>query len=98
MSVIVSERKESKFEAITFSIELHNMLREFMQRNFGIKDMKHVVQMRYAYGKDDIEDYDKYYYLLLTHKKNIDKLATLMTNNIRAANTIYPTNLHEYEK
>ena len=26
MSVLVSDRKESKFEAITYSIELHDML------------------------------------------------------------------------
>ena len=32
MSVLVSDRKESKFEAITFSVDPHNMLIELMQR------------------------------------------------------------------
>ena len=89
MSVLVSDRTESKFEPITYSTELHNMLREFMQRNFGVKDLEHFVQLRYAYGKDDTEDFGKYRYLMLTHKKEIDHLATLMTNNVRAANSIY---------
>lgn len=60
MSVLVSDRTESKFEPITYSTELHNMLREFMQRNFGVKDLEHFVQLRYAYGKDDTEDFGKY--------------------------------------
>ena len=37
MSVLASKRKESKFEAITFSIDLHDMLLDFMQRSFGVK-------------------------------------------------------------
>lgn len=98
MSVLKSKRRESKFEVLTYSSEIHDMLREFMQHNFGVKDVKHVVQMRYAYGKDDIEDFQKYYYLLATHKKNIDWMATLMTNNIRAANTLHPTTLHECDQ
>lgn len=53
MSVLVCDRKESKFEAIIFSEELHNMLTELMQRSFGIKDLDSFVRMRYAYGKDD---------------------------------------------
>ena len=39
MSVLVSDRTESKFEAITYSIELHDMLIDFMQRSFGVKDL-----------------------------------------------------------
>lgn len=50
MSVLVSDRTESKFEAITYSIELHDML------------------------------------------------ASMLTSNVRAANSIYPTTLHEYEQ
>ena len=33
MSVLVSDRTESKFEAITYSIELHDMLIDFMQQS-----------------------------------------------------------------
>ena len=98
MSVLVSKRSESKFEAIVYPIELHNMLIELMQRSFGVKDLDQFVRMRYAYGKDDTEDFSKYRYLMYNYKTRIDQLASLMTNNIRAANSIYPTMLHEYEK
>ena len=98
MSVLVADRKESKFEAITFSIELHDLLIELMQRSFGLKDLDHFVRMRYAYGKDDIEDFAKYRYLMLNAKNRIDQLAALLTNNLRAANSIYPTSIFEYDQ
>lgn len=98
MSVLVSDRKESKFEAITFSIELHNMLIELMQRSFGVKDLEHFVRMRYAYGKDDKEDFSKYRYLMHNFKMRIDQLASMLTSNVRAANSLYPTSMHEYEQ
>ena len=34
MSVLLGDRKESKLEAITYSIELHDMLILLMQRGF----------------------------------------------------------------
>lgn len=97
MSVLLGDRKESKFEAITYSVKVHDMLIEFMQRGFGVKDLKHFVRMRYAYGKDDSADFSKYSYLMQNFKTRIDQLASLMTSNIRAANSTYPTTMHEYE-
>lgn len=98
MSVLVSKRKESKFEAITYSVELHDMLIELMQRGFGVKDLDHLIRKRYAYGKDSKEDFAKYRYLMQNFKMRIDQTASLLTNNIRAANSIYPTSMHEYEQ
>lgn len=98
MSVLVSDRTESKFEAITYSVELHDMLIELMQRSFGVKDLDHFVRVKYAYGKESAEDFSKYRYLMLNYKNRIDQLASMLTSNIRAANSIYPTTLHEYEK
>ena len=98
MSVLVSGRSESKFEAITYSIELHDMLIDLMQRSFGVKDLDHFVRVRYAYGKDPTEDFSRYRYLMQNYKNRIDRLASMLTSNIRAANSIYPTTLHEYEK
>lgn len=98
MSVLVKDRKESKFEAITYSIELHNMLIELMQRSFGIKDLRHFVSLRYAYGKEDKEDFSKYRYLMHNFKTHINDIASTLTSNVRAANSLYPTSLHEYEK
>lgn len=98
MSVLVSDRKESKFEAVTYSIELHNMLIEFMQRNFGVKDLNTFVRVRYAYGKDNKENLSKYMYLMQNFKNRIDQTASLLTSNARSANTLYPTSLHECER
>lgn len=98
MSVLVSDRKESKFEAITYSIELHDMLLEFMQRGFGVKDLEHYVRVRYAYGKDETEDFARYRYLMANFKTRIDQLASQLTSNVRAANSTYPTSMREYEQ
>lgn len=86
MSVLVSDRTESKFEAITYSVELHDMLIELMQRSFGVKDLDHFVRVKYAYGKESAEDFSKYRYLMLNYKNRIDQLASMLTT------------LHEYEK
>ena len=95
MGVLVSDRKESRFEAITYSVELKNLLIELMQRGFGVKDINAVARRRYVFGKDDIENPAKYIYLIQNFKNRIDKTSSLMTNNIRAANSIYPTSLDE---
>lgn len=76
MSVLVKDRKESKFEAITFSIEIHDMLIELMQRGFGVKDVDHFVRLRYAYGKDDKEDFSKYRNLMHNFKMHINDIAS----------------------
>ena len=47
MSVLVSDRT-AKFEAITYSIELHDMLIDFMQHGFGVKSVDDYVRLRYA--------------------------------------------------
>lgn len=98
MSVLASKRRESKFEAVTYSIELHDMLLELMQRNFGVKDLDHLVRVRYAYGKDETEDFAKYRYLMTNFKTRIDQLASQLTSNVRAANSTYPTTMREYEQ
>lgn len=98
MSVLASKRRESKFEAVTYSIELHDMLLDLIQRNFGVKDLDHLVRVRYAYGKDEAEDFAKYRYLMTNFKTRMDQLASQLTSNVRAANSIYPTNMREYER
>lgn len=51
MSVLVSDRT-AKFEAITYSIELHDMLIDFMQHGFGVKSVDDYVRLRYTLTKD----------------------------------------------
>ncbi len=64
MSVLVSKRTESKFEAITHSIELHDMLIELIQRNFGVKDIEKFVRNRFAYRESEDDEYAKHRYLM----------------------------------
>lgn len=97
MSVLLGDRKESKFEAITYSIELHDMLISLMQRGFGVKDVEGFVRRKYAYGDISEENFAKYRELMRSFKSRINQLASLLTSNVRAANTIYPKNMHEYE-
>ena len=52
MSVLASKRKESREEAIAYSLELYDMLIEFMQRSFAIKSQEQFVREQYATGKD----------------------------------------------
>ena len=98
MSVLVSRRTESRFEAIAQSVEIHDMLIELMQRSFGVKNLDHLVRVRYAYGKEKTEDFAKYRFLMQNAKTRIDQLAALLTSNVRAANSICPTSMREYEQ
>lgn len=98
MSVLVSNRRESRFEVIVFSLELHQMLIEFMQRDFGVKDLDQLVRARYASGKDETENFSKYHYLMRRSKDRVDQEAALISSNLRSANSIYPRTLHEYER
>lgn len=97
MSVLLGDRKESKFEAITYSIELHDMLILLMQRGFGVKDVDSFVRKKYAYGEISEENFAKYRELMRSFKSKINQCASLITSNVRAANTIYPRTMHEYE-
>lgn len=97
MSVLAAKRKESRDEAITHSIELHDMLTELMRRSFGIKDVDQYVRVRFAYEKDPVEDFAKYRYIMTESKNQIERTASLLTANLRAAKSLYPTSMHEYE-
>lgn len=85
-----------KIEVLTFSIEIHKMLIELMQRSFGVRNVDSFVRIRYAYGKDDKEDFSKYRMLMYNFKVSINSFADSLTANLRAANTIYPQSLPEY--
>lgn len=97
MSVLVSKRTESKFEAIIHSVELHDMLIELIQRNFGVKDIEKFVRTRFVYSVEE-DEYAKHRYLMQNFKSRVDQLASQLTSNVRAANSLYPTSMAEYER
>lgn len=96
MSVLVNDRKESKYQSIVFAIKLQTKLTDFANRDFGVKDLKHLVQLRYAYGKDEMENFSKYRYLLQDCKTQLNRTAALLTANLVAAKSVYPTAMPEY--
>lgn len=96
MSVLASKRKESREEAIAYSLELYDMLIEFMQRSFAIKSQEQFVREQYATGKGLEVDYQAYAYIMLSTKEQIEKSASLLTANLRAARSLFPTSMHEY--
>lgn len=97
MSVLVSKRTESKFEAIIHSVELHDMLIDLIQRNFGVRDIEKFVRTRFAYSVEE-DEYAKHRYLMHNFKSRVDQLASQLTSNVRAANSLYPTSMAEYER
>lgn len=98
MSVIVPKRKESRFEVLVHAINLHDMLLELMQRNFGIKNVKQLVRKKYLFSKEQSEQYAYYRMVLNQSKDRIDHLCRLLIANVRAANTIYPVSASEFER
>ena len=73
------------------------MLIEFMQRSFAIKSQEQFVREQYATGKGLEVDYQAYAYIMLSTKEQIEKSASLLTANLRAARSLFPTSMHEYE-
>lgn len=74
MSVLASKRKESREEAIAYSLELYDMLIEFMQRSFAVKNQEQFVREQYATGKGLEVDYQTYAYIMLSTKEQIEKI------------------------
>lgn len=98
MSVLKVDRKESKFEPITYSDELRDMLTELIQHSFGIHNPEYCVRKRYESKENDPNEFWQYSYLIHNSKNRVDQLSALLTHNVCAANSIYPTNMEEYQK
>lgn len=98
MSVLVSKRNKSHLDVLINADVIHDQLIELMQRNFGIRSMEHFVRIQYAFGKIESEDFPRYLYLMQNAKKRLDQNASLLSNNLRSAKSIYPTTITEYEE
>lgn len=96
MSVIVSKRNLSKFEVIKYSSDLRLLFTELSSRTFGIKDLNSIARRKYAFGREDSENIDKYIHILAGCKHRIDEITGFIEMHVRAANTIYPENIDEY--
>lgn len=90
MSVLVCDRKESKFEPIVYAEELRAAIKDYMIRNFGIKT-------RYMERLMSIDVNDTYKIYLKNHKQTIDAIMAKISSLVRGANSIYPRAKSEYD-
>ena len=98
MSVIKAKRKESRFEVLVHADNVHDMLLELMQRDFGIKDLAILVRKKYLFGKTQESDY-KYYVMVMNQSKTrIDYLSRQLIASVRAANVLYPVSEAELDR
>lgn len=99
MSVIARRRHKSKLKVLDHADRLQADLRDLMLRNFGVKDPYKFVRPPHCYGKTPEEARDRAYYIIDTHKHNLDHLISVMIANLRAAHTLcYPISIEEYDK
>ena len=98
MSVLVSDRNESRIEAVVLPNDIHDMTINLMQRNFGIKDIKNFARSRYLHGKDTTEDFIKYRALMHECKVRVNNAASMIGTDTKRAYSLYPSSMHEYEK
>lgn len=95
MTVVKSKRKESKLEVIHHAEKMRSDFMELLVRNFGIKDLNKVARKRYILGNESSNNIDKYVWYMSDCKQKLLYFLDLIIVNVRSANSIYPTSLHE---
>lgn len=91
--VLARKRNLSKLEVIVFASQLHDMMLEFMQRSFGIRNLNNVLR-----NSQRCLNFVEMDYVLQQYKHDINEELSFLETNLRAANTIYPTTASEYER
>lgn len=85
MSVLVVDRGQSRLEVVTLAEDIHEMLVDFMQHGFGVKDYDKYVRAKYKANKCDKEIYWQGLYLIRSHKEDIQMLSLKLCDCVRAA-------------
>lgn len=88
MGVIVSDRNLSKCQAVSDAVELKKKIHDLCIRDFGIKDLDHIVRLKYAYGVDSCERKEKYIVEMHRCKDTMHRYSDELIANTRAANGI----------
>lgn len=88
MSVKVADRNESKCEAVWNATVLKAEIHDLCIRDFGVKDVNQLVRLKYAYGVEDEENFEKYVLLMHQCKKRVHFLSDEIIADTRAANRI----------
>ena len=98
MSVLASDRPESKLEVIHHAGVMRDMFNQLVLRNFGIRDVGPIARRKYILGKDNTENREKYECLLEEYRGAIVRFAARVEQDVSAANGIYPKSMSEYNQ
>lgn len=97
MSVKVIDRQESRTEAVEQAMEVRRLLKELGHRNFGIRDLDHMVRARYKYqGKE--KDGRRYMVELEQAKKRLILLGDQLIAQTRNARKVKLSSFRRCEK
>lgn len=88
MSVKVSDRNESKLEAVFHATRVRQDIHDLCIRDFGIKDVDMIVRKKIAYRADPKANLEKYVLLMHQCKERLHFLADDLIATTRAANRI----------
>lgn len=103
MSVILSKRKPSKYEALTFASEIQKELTDLAIRNFGVKDLWFIMRTNPSINVDamDFEELEKEFrrtnWIMCELKKKIHNTSELLIEDLRSAYSRFPVNEHELQ-
>ena len=98
MSVIKADRKESRLEAVVYAEKVHDILTKLGQENYGIRDVRRALRPKYVPRRNEDPDIDYYLALLRNARTEIDTTAYLLSDDVRSAYSIYPTDMEEYNR
>ncbi|MCC8049695.1 MAG: hypothetical protein LIP10_03415 [Clostridiales bacterium] len=97
MSVLASKRSESRFTVINDATDIYNMLADFSQRSFGVKDYAKMARKIGDNRNTEEENIAKFYVFMNGATTRIEHFSADLTNNLRAAYAIcWPTTMDEY--
>jgi hypothetical protein len=86
MSVVVSDRNESKLQVIITATDIKTNIHELCLRDFGIRDMNSIIRKKYDTIANLPNKYERYALELYRDRDTLHKLSDILLFNVRAAN------------
>lgn len=97
MTVLLSQRKESKSKVISYAYNIKSMLIKLMQRGLGINDYDNIVRALYITRPKIPNNIESCEYLISEYKRNINYHSLKLISDLNSANSIYPIIQSELE-